>query len=93
MERNKNNTLHSLKLERNKNKTVLRGGFKNLSTPVDYSYPLVAWEPSGKKLVMLYEKKNFFLNSENYRKSSQITFQKPPLNEISTFMLQPFMSA
>jgi hypothetical protein len=35
---------------------VLRGGFR-LEEKIDYSYPVIAWHPSGKMLTMIVEKK------------------------------------
>ena len=46
-----------LSLEKNRRRTYLRGGFKDISQPVDYSYPLTAWDPTGNKLAMVIEKR------------------------------------
>lgn len=45
-------------LDENKYKTLLRGGFKNVTQPIDYSYPLTAWDPTGTKLAMVFEKRD-----------------------------------
>jgi WD40 repeat protein len=50
-----------------KKMVVLRGGFR-LEEKIDYTYPLVAWHPSGKLLTMILEKKGevylYFYNLE-----------------------------
>lgn len=44
--------------DKKKSKTLLRGGFKNVTQPIDYSYPLLAWDPTGTKLAIVFEKRN-----------------------------------
>ena len=44
-------------LEKKKRNTFLRGGFKSLTLPADYSFPLIAWDPSGTKLALIIEKR------------------------------------
>jgi WD40 repeat protein len=50
-----------------KKMTILRGGFK-LEEKIDYTYPVIAWHPSGKLLTMMLEKKGeiylYFYNLE-----------------------------
>ena len=43
-------------LDNSKKKKLLRGGFRNVTQPIDYSYPLLSWDPTGKKLAIVYEK-------------------------------------
>jgi hypothetical protein len=54
-------------LATNKKIRPLRGGFR-LEEKIDYSYPLLAWHPTGKILAMIVEKKGevylFFYNLE-----------------------------
>lgn len=41
-----------------KTKTIFRGGFKSISQPIDYSQPVLAFDPTGSKLSVVYEKRN-----------------------------------
>ncbi len=40
------------------NTRILKGGFKTKSFVTDRDYPLLAWDPSGRKLVVIYEKRD-----------------------------------
>ncbi|MEI7802427.1 MAG: hypothetical protein WCI97_07280, partial [Bacteroidota bacterium] len=68
--------------EKKHRRTYLRGGFKNISQPIDYSYPLTAWDPTGTKLAMVIEKRGkLFLSVydfETKKKSERVVtnFQK-----------------
>ncbi len=60
--------------------TYLRGGFKNITQPIDYSYPLTAWDQTGNKLAMVTEKKGkVFLAVYDFEK------QKKTEREITNF--------
>ncbi len=37
---------------------ILKGGFKTKTVVTDHDYPLLAWDPSGRKLVVMYEKRD-----------------------------------
>lgn len=50
--------LHLYDIEKKKGKVLLRMGFKTQSQLTDHSYPLIAWEPGGKKLAALFEKRD-----------------------------------
>ena len=45
-------------LKSEKTKTLFKGGFKNISQPIDYSQPVLAFDPAGKKLAIVYEKRS-----------------------------------
>lgn len=45
-------------LKTDNTKTLLKGGYKNISQPIDYSQPVLAFDPTGKKLAMVYEKRS-----------------------------------
>jgi hypothetical protein len=45
-------------LETGKTKTVFKGGFKNITQPIDYSQPVLSFDPTGKRLAIVYEKRN-----------------------------------
>lgn len=49
--------VHLRNTETNKTKIVLRGGFRTNTLFTDESSPLLAWEPGGKKLAIIREKK------------------------------------
>ena len=44
-------------LKSEKTKTLFKGGFKSISQPIDYTQPVLAFDPTGKKLSMVYEKR------------------------------------
>jgi len=56
---------------------VLRGGFR-LEEKIDYTYPLLAWHPSGKILTMILEKKGeiylYFYNLEDRKLENNILY-------------------
>jgi hypothetical protein len=39
-------------------KVILKGGFRNAFQATDYNYPLLAWNPNGQQLAILYEKRD-----------------------------------
>lgn len=43
--------------ESGKRKKIMKGGFNSENYPYDYSYPILAWNPSGSVLTTIYEKK------------------------------------
>ncbi|MBA2421606.1 MAG: hypothetical protein H0V61_00070 [Chitinophagales bacterium] len=45
-------------LEKKRAKTIFKGGFKNILQPIDYSQPLLAFDPTGTRLAIIYEKRN-----------------------------------
>ncbi|MCX6303883.1 MAG: hypothetical protein NT040_02845 [Bacteroidetes bacterium] len=67
--------------ETGKIKRVYRGGFRLADRP-DYSYPLIAWHPSGRILAFLVERKGgiwlYFYNLEDKKYEHQllVNFQK-----------------
>lgn len=68
-------------LETGKNKRIYRGGFRLADRP-DYSFPLIAWHPSGRVVAFLVERKGgiwlYFYNLEDKKLEHQllINFQK-----------------
>ena len=44
-------------LKSEKTKTLFKGGFKSISQPIDYTQPVLAFDPTGKKLSLVYEKR------------------------------------
>ncbi|MEZ4978804.1 MAG: hypothetical protein R2772_05860 [Chitinophagales bacterium] len=57
-------------LQEKKTRIIMKGGFKTVSLETDLSAPMLAWEPKGKKLSVIYEKRDFFyikhFDSENF---------------------------
>lgn len=47
-----------MKTKNRHTKTLMRGGYKQNILPDDFSFPLLAWDPSGKRLAMVYTKRN-----------------------------------
>lgn len=45
-------------LDKDKSKTVFRGGFKNITQPIDYMQPQLAFSPSGDELTIMYQRRN-----------------------------------
>lgn len=45
-------------LESGKTKTVFKGGFKNITQPIDYTHPVLSFDPAGSRLAIVYEKRN-----------------------------------
>ncbi|MCB0570318.1 MAG: hypothetical protein KDC66_11165 [Phaeodactylibacter sp.] len=39
-------------------KVLLKGGFRNAFQATDYNYPLLAWNPSGQQVAILYEQRD-----------------------------------
>ncbi len=64
--------VHLLNTETEKKKVLLRGGFRTNTQFTDQSLPLLAWDPSGKRLAMIKEKRNktflFFYDLEKKKK-------------------------
>jgi hypothetical protein len=64
-------------LANNKRMVVHRGGFR-LEEKIDYSYPLVAWNPTGKVLTYIIEKQGevwlYFYNFEERKKEYLILY-------------------
>jgi Tol biopolymer transport system component len=67
--------VHLQDLDKSKKKIVLRGGFRNVTQPIDYSYPLLAWDPTGKNIAIVYEKRGkswlAIYNSEKKKKEKK----------------------
>ncbi len=42
----------------NEKKVLLKGGFRNAFQATDYNYPLVAWNPNGQEVAVIYEKRD-----------------------------------
>ncbi len=63
--------------EKGKKKRVYRGGYRLAERP-DYTYPLLAWHPSGKILAILVERKGeeylYLYNIEDKKSEVQILF-------------------
>jgi hypothetical protein len=74
--------LHIYDLKEKKDKVVLRLGFKTQNLLTDHSYPLIDWEPEGKKLAIIYERKDeiklmtYDLKSHKKLKNGVTKFQK-----------------
>ena len=59
-------------IEKKHRRTYLRGGFKNITQPIDFSYPLTAWDPTGNKLAMIIEKKGkVFIDVYDFEKKKK----------------------
>jgi len=56
-------------------RTIVKGGFRTTSLETDLSNPMIAWEPKGKKLSVVFEKKDqFFLShydAEEFKRESK----------------------
>lgn len=69
-------------LDNGKNKTLLKGGFKNITQPIDYAQPQLAFSPTGKELSITYMKRNktrlITYNTEDHTKEKRniLSFQK-----------------
>lgn len=50
--------VHLLNTAENDEKVILRGGFKTKSLVIDHNYPLLAFDPTGRKLVVVHEKRD-----------------------------------
>lgn len=50
--------VHKYSLATKKSKVIARGGFKTNTLVTDNNYPLLAWDPTGRKLVVIYEKRD-----------------------------------
>jgi hypothetical protein len=45
-------------LENVKSKTIFRGGFKNITQPIDYLQPQMAFSPGGNEVTIMYQRRN-----------------------------------
>lgn len=45
-------------LQTGERKTIFKDGFRNAIQATDYNYPLLAWNPSGQELAILYENRD-----------------------------------
>ena len=69
-------------LKNRNHKTLFRGGFKQNVLPVDHSYPVLAWDPSGKRLAIIYTRRNktFLITYDTEKKKKEkrliASFQK-----------------
>lgn len=56
-------------------KHIKSGGFKTFNLETDLSSPILAWEPKGKKLSVVYERKDMFYiahyDSENFKREEK----------------------
>jgi hypothetical protein len=50
--------IHLVDLVSNKKQIILKGGFKTRSLTNDLTYPLINWDPTGRKLAVFYEKRD-----------------------------------
>ncbi|MBA3647473.1 MAG: hypothetical protein H0W62_02810 [Chitinophagales bacterium] len=68
--------------ETGSSKKLLKGGFKSITQPIDYSQPLLSFDPTGKKLAIVYQKRDktnlLVYNMEDHKKEKRkiIAFQK-----------------
>ena len=71
-----------MNLDNGKKKTLMRGGFKNITQPIDYAQPQLAFSPSGKELSIAYTKRNkirlltYNLEDHSKEKRNILSFQK-----------------
>lgn len=69
-----------------KKRRIYRGGYRLAERP-DYTYPLVAWHPSGKVMALLVERKGeeylYLYNLENRRTEFQILYNFEKILDIS----------
>ena len=72
--------------ETGKKKKIFRGGYRLAEHP-DYSYPILAWHPSGKMIAILTERKGeiwlYFYNLEERRLEYQILYNFQKITDIS----------
>ena len=50
--------IHLIDLKEDKKSVIKKGGFKTVSLVTDYSYPLIAFDPTGKNLTIIWEKRD-----------------------------------
>ncbi len=50
--------VHLHNIETGKTKTLAKGGFKTKTLGIDYGYPLLDFDPSGRRLLVFYEKRD-----------------------------------
>ena len=68
-------------MDESRSKKIFKGGYRIAEKP-DYSYPLLAWHPSGKLLAMIVERKGeiylyfYTLNDKHFEKLVLYDFQK-----------------
>ena len=62
-------------LETQETRSLKKGGFRTTSLETDLSNPIIAWEPKGKKLTVIYEKKDLFnivhYDAEDFKKEAK----------------------
>jgi hypothetical protein len=65
-----------------KRKTVLRGGYRDNTLPVDYTFPVIAWDATGTNLAMAYTRKEktrlILYNTDTHKRTTRdiVDFQK-----------------
>ncbi len=73
-------------LVKGKKKRIYRGGYRLAERP-DYSYPLVAWHPTGKVVALLVERKGdeylYLYNLEDRRSALQILYNFDKILDMS----------
>ncbi|NNC96262.1 MAG: hypothetical protein HKN92_11945, partial [Chitinophagales bacterium] len=63
----------------NKRNRIVKGGFRTNTILNDQSYPLLSWSPSGKKLAIVYERRDkLFLMTYDWRSKEKVT---APINK------------
>ena len=50
--------IHLANVTTGKVKTIKRGGFKTQTLGIDYGYPMLDWDPTGRTLLIFYEKRD-----------------------------------
>lgn len=51
-------TVYLYDLQQNKKRKIFREGYRNALQATDFNYPLIAWNPSGQQLSILYERRD-----------------------------------
>lgn len=78
--------IHLYNFQTRKKKTLLKRGVL-IDTKTDYSYPLLAWHPTGKILAIVLEDKGmpwlYLYNTEEKRFSKQIIYDVQKITDIS----------
>lgn len=69
-----------------KNQRIYKGGFKTITLATDLSNPLIAWNPNGKELAIVYERrdKNWF-KTVNLETSEKQKFDLKIFQEVLSF--------
>src|SRR5262249_19021034 len=65
--------LRIVDLEKKKTKKIMHGGYRDETMPVDISQPMLAWDPTGTTLAIIYEKraKTYLLIYDTDKKKKQ----------------------